>query len=440
MYRLRMPRNYKRRQEKITFDDLMAFLSEEFARLPDHRRANSHYQLSDVLRSAFAMFSLKSPSLLQFKELTKQEDKNLKAIYQVESVPSDTQMRATLDPLSPTPLRTLFAKFFHQLSEAGVIKEYEYWKSHLLISIDGVEHFSSTKVHCDHCTTRTHRNGETSYRHCGLAAVLVHPDQEEVFTLDFEPILNADGSNKNDCERQAAKRLVQDLSQRYPHLKPILVEDALYANAPHIRQITGHGWLFVLNVKPDSHESLERQFAGRRASGQVKEQRFTDPHGLKHYFAWTNDLCLCDSAIDVSVNYLLYEQTDKQGKLTRWTWCTNIPLNARSVEAVMRAGRARWKIENETFNTLKNQGYNFEHNYGHGKQNLATILALLMFLAFTVDQMIQRCWQLFRQVRAGLRTKVKLWDMLRSLFKVQLFPSMDALYRQIADLYDIQLC
>ena len=133
------------------------------------------------------------------------------------------------------------------------------------------------------------------------------------------------------------------------------MEDALYANAPHIRQITGYGWLFVLNVKPDSHESLEKQFAGRRASGQVKELRVTDPKGIKHYFAWTNDLCLCESAIDVSVNYLLYEQTDKQGKVTRWTWVTNIPLNARSVEAVMRAGRARWKIENETFNTLKNQ-------------------------------------------------------------------------------------
>jgi hypothetical protein len=218
------------------------------------------------------------------------------------------------------------------------------------------------------------------------------------------------------------------------------VEDALYANAPHIRQITGYGWLFVLNVKPDSHESLERQFAGRKASGQVKELRITDPQGIEHYFAWTNDLCLCESAIDVSVSYLLYEQTDKKGKVTRWTWITNIPLNARSVESVMRAGRARWKIENETFNTLKNQGYNFEHNYGHGKQNLATTLALMMFLAFTVDQMIQRCWRLFRQVRGGLRTKAKLWDMVRSLFKVQLFPSMDALYRQIADLYDIQLC
>lgn len=435
-----MPVNYKRLQEKITFDYLMGTLSEEFAQLPDHRRANSSYDLADVLRSAFAMFSLKSPSLLAFKELTRQEEKNLKAIYQIRSIPSDTQMRTTLDPLSPAPLRTLFAKLFHKLSEAGVIKQYEYWKGQLVISIDGVEHFCSTNVHCNHCTIRAHRNGETSYHHAGLAAVLVHPDQEEVFTLDFEPILNADGSKKNDCERNAAKRLCQDLHERYPDLKPILVEDALYANAPHIRQITGYGWLFVLNVKPDSHESLERQIAGRKASGQVKELRITDPQGIKHYFAWTNDLCLCESAIDVSVNYLLYEQTDKKGKVTRWTWITNIPLNARSVEAVMRAGRARWKIENETFNTLKNQGYNFEHNYGHGKQNLATILALMMFLAFTVDQMIQRCWRLFRQVRGGLRTKAKLWDMVRSLFKVQPFPTMDALYRQIADLYDIQLC
>src|SRR5215475_15103405 len=118
-----MPLNYKRLQEKITFDELMETLSEEFARLPDHRRANSSYELADVLRSAFAVFSLKSPSLLAFKELTRQEEKNLKAIYQIRSIPSDTQMRTTLDPLSPAPLRTLFAKLFHKLSEAGVIKE-----------------------------------------------------------------------------------------------------------------------------------------------------------------------------------------------------------------------------------------------------------------------------------------------------------------------------
>jgi hypothetical protein len=78
----------------------------------------------------------------------------------------------------------------------------------------------------------------------------------------------------------------------------------------------------------------------------------------------------------VKVNYLLYEQTDKRGKVTRWTWVTNLPLAKSTVEKVMRAGRGRWKIENETFNTLKNQGYNFEHNCGHGERHLATALVL----------------------------------------------------------------
>src|SRR5437867_8098642 len=144
-----MPGNYKKLQEKITFEALMEMLSEEFAQLPDHRRANSSYGLADILRSAFAMFSLKAPSLLSFQEQTKQEEKNLQAIYHLQSVPGDTQMRAALDPLLPSPLREIFPKFYHQLKEAGVIKEYAYWKGHVIVSVDGVEHCSSTKVHCD---------------------------------------------------------------------------------------------------------------------------------------------------------------------------------------------------------------------------------------------------------------------------------------------------
>lgn len=434
-----MPRKYKKRQPLITFDTLMQTLSEEFAQLPDHRRANTSYELADVLRSAFAMFSLKSPSLLSFREQTKAEHKNLQAIYHIAAIPSDTQMRSALDPVSPLQLRLLFAKLFAILCEAGLLKPYRYWQGHLIVSIDGVEHFSSTKIHCDHCTTRRRRNGTTSYHHSGLAAVLLHPDHEEVFPLDFEPILKEDGAQKNDCERNAAKRLCAALHERYADLHILLVEDALYANAPHIRQITGYNWKYILSVKPDSHSSLERQFAGRQARGQVKEDRYRDAKGIEHYFAWTSDLFLCDSAVDVRVNYLLYEQRDRQDQVKRWTWITNLPVRASNVAQVMRAGRARWKIENETFNTLKNQGYHFEHNYGHGYLNLATVLAVLMMLAFSVDQIQQHCWELFDQVRAGLRTKAKLWESLRSLFKVLCFRTMTALYRHMAYQYNIQL-
>ncbi len=138
-----------------------------------------------------------------------------------------------------------------------------------------------------------------------------------------------------------------------------MVEDALYANAPHLRQITEYGWRYILNVKPDSHKSLFKQFEGRRASGVVKELRTTAVDGVEHYFAWTNGLSLCDSATDVRVNFLLYEETDTTGVVKRWTWITNLPVTSLTVEKVMRGGRARWEIENETFNTLKNQGYNF---------------------------------------------------------------------------------
>jgi hypothetical protein len=109
------------------------------------------------------MFSLKSPSLPDFKQQTLPEASNLKTIYRIAGpVPCDNQMRGILDPLDPQSLRPLFGACFSRLRRAGVIRDYYYWQKFVIVSIDGVEHFSSTKVHCPHCTMRTHRDGQTS--------------------------------------------------------------------------------------------------------------------------------------------------------------------------------------------------------------------------------------------------------------------------------------
>ena len=100
-----------------------------------------------------------------------------------------------------------------------------------------------------------------------------------------------------------------------------------------------------------------------------------------------------------------------------------------------RGGRKRWSIENETFNTLKNQGYHFEHNYGHGVQNLSVVFAMLMMLAFLVDQAQQLCCPLFRAVWQKLGSKRALWEKLRSHFYHFAFRSMRHLYEVI--LYDL---
>jgi hypothetical protein len=435
-----MRQSIKSLQENLNFDLLMEFLDTQFQLFPDERASNSKYPLASVVKSAFAMFSLKSPSLLDFKQQTRSEQNNLCSIYRIEGeIPCDNQMRVILDNLESSEIRPIFASVFQLLNKAGVIKEYRFWDQKVIISIDGVEHFSSTKVHCPSCTSKTLRNGEISYQHSGLGAVIVHPEKREVFPIEFEPILKQDGARKNDCERNGAKRLCKTLKERYPDLAILLVEDALYANAPHLRQITGYGWSYILNVKPDSHKSLFKQFEGRKNRGQVKSYSIVDEAGTQHYYEWTNQLWLCESACDVRVNYLFYEERKEGGEVKRWTWITNLKLSQRTVEKVMHGGRARWKIENETFNTLKNQGYHFEHNYGHGYKHLATVLALLMMLAFLVDQIQQGYNKLFQEVWKGLGTKRKLWESVRCFFQVLEFETMERLYRQIAFLYRIRL-
>lgn len=104
----------------------------------------------------------------------------------------------------------------------------------------------------------------------------------------------------------------------------------------------------------------------------------------------------------------------------------------------MRGGRARWKIENETFNTLKNQGYHFEHNFGHGYKNLSVVFALLMMLAFAVDQTQQLASQLFQAALQAVHSKGRLWERIRSLFGELPFASMNDILRAIAFGFHIQ--
>ena len=105
-----------------------------------------------------------------------------------------------------------------------------------------------------------------------------------------------------------------------------------------------------------------------------------------------------------------------QAQVQHFSWVTDLRVSQRTVYKLMRGGRARWKIENETFNTLKNQGDNFEHNYGHGEQHLSVVFATMMMLAFLVDQVQQLCCALFQAVWAKLGSKRLLWERMRALF------------------------
>lgn len=260
---------------------------------------------------------------------------------------------------------------------------------------------------------------------------MVHPDHREVLPLAPEPIQKVDGNTKNDCERNAAKRLLLKIRAEHPYMRFIVVEDGLASNAPHIELLLALDMHFVLGVKPGDHAFLFGQVQDAEKHGRMTTLAWVEG-GVRCELSFVNDLPLNASHQDLRVNYLYYAEYGPDGELRKcFSWVTDLEITRDNARLLMWAGRARWKIENETFNTLKNQGYHFEHNFGHGERHLSVVMAMLMMLAFLVDQVQQRCCPLFQAVWAKLKSKRSLWDHVRSHFQTLTFRSMQHLYETI---------
>ncbi|RKT47006.1 hypothetical protein [Thiocapsa rosea] len=268
----------------------------------------------------------------------------------MEHASSDTRFRERLDELDPSHLRPLCKTLFAQLQRAKGLEGFAYLDGHDLISIDGTGYFSSQTIHCAQCAEKHHRNGTTTYYHQMLGAVLVHPDCAEVFPLVPEPILKPDGARKNDWESNAAKRLLTDLRREHPHLKLIVVEDALASNGPHIRHLQALDLPFILGAKPSDHAFL---FDWVAASAHTAEASFDEEKGFRHRFRDLNGVPLNHANFDLEMNFLEYREHAPDGSITHFSWVTDLLVEDSNLMTLMRGARARWKIENETFNTLE---------------------------------------------------------------------------------------
>jgi hypothetical protein len=254
---------------------------------------------------------------------------------------------------------------------------------------------------------------EATYYHQMLGAAIVHPDERVVIPLAPEPIVKSDGDNKNDCERNAAKRLLSDLRREHPHLKAIIVEDGLASNQPHLSLLDSLKLQYIIGVKQGDHAFLFDWIKNIKA-----DEVIINRNGTQHKFRYVNDAPLNDKNFDYRVNILEYWETTPKGKKQYFSWVTSFKITQENVFDLMRAGRSRWRIENETFNTLKNQGYNFEHNYGHGYNNLCSVMTMLMMLAFLIDQVQFLCCKLRKQVKAKCGPWYAVFERIRSLFQM----------------------
>ena len=196
-------------------------------------------------------------------------------------------------------MHPLYKALFAQLQWGKGLEGFDYLDGHYLLSLDGTGCFSSRQVHCAQCAQKQHRDGTTTYYHQMLGAALVHPDHAEGFPLAPEAILKPDGSKKNDCERNTAKRLLSALRRAHPHLKLIVVEDALASSGPHICHLQALDFRFILGAKQSDHKAL---FDWVDNSQQTAETTLSDVHGYRHRFRYLNATPLNDAHFELEVN------------------------------------------------------------------------------------------------------------------------------------------
>ena len=206
-------------REHLSASGLFRVVRSGFGKMEDTRAAERvGIFLADTLMSAFAMFSLKDPSLLAFDK-RRQTDDNLHTVYGIEQVPCDTQRRTTLDQVEPDEIKTLYTDVFRELQRGKELEKFVFMEGCYLLSLEGTGYFASHKIHCEACLKKVNKKtGEVTYYHQMLGGAIVHPDLKEVIPLAPEPIIQQDGQTKNDCERNAAKRFFEQLRRDHPHL------------------------------------------------------------------------------------------------------------------------------------------------------------------------------------------------------------------------------
>ena len=356
---------------QLNADNIFSIIRQDFQKIQDHRAANSLIPLDDVLMSAFTMFSLKDSPLLAFDEGRIEEPESLHGVYKIGMILIDTQMRTILDEVLLAHIRRPFCSVFHQLQRGKVSPRMTCMGGHLLLAIDGIGIYGPENIGADYCLTKKKLNGKAEHHLQMVSGAFVSPNHKEVIPISPELIRHQDGIAKNDCEYNVYKRILGDLRREHPHLKIIITEDSLSSSAPHIKDLMKHDLRYILSAKPSDHDYLFKYVDETAKRGEVTELVLPDKKkpNRAHCYRYINSVPLNKTSQDkLKVNFLEYWEVETRGEetvvLKRSSWVTDIEITQGNFMEIMRCGRARCRIENETFNTLKNLGYNLGHNYG----------------------------------------------------------------------------
>ena len=378
------------------------------------RRADVDYTMADIGLSAFSLFFMQSESFLAHQRHLErgQGTSNCHTLFGMKKIPTDNYIRLMLDKVSPEALQPCFDQVLQYLRERDGLKAFQ--------RLGGRS--------CPQCLTRKRSNGKTEHYHAMLAAMIVAPGHNMVLPLMPEFIAPQDGAEKQDCERNGAKRWLMAHGERLRPLRPVYLGDALFSSQPMAEAVLGTGADFLFVCKRDSHKTLYEYVDGAPLDERAVTERKPGNRSLTYRYRWIEGVPLRDGKDAMNVNWLEVSILDAKGKTTYdGAFVTSLPAAAENVVEIAACARARWKIENESFNVLKNNGYNLAHNFGHGKKYLARMFAAMNLLAFAFHAACDCLETLWQQAREAIGTRSRFFQELHIISAYVVFPSWTSL-------------
>lgn len=419
---------------KLTYEELLAILTEELEHLTDPRSGqNTRYDVTDAALASFAVFFTQTASFLAYQR--KMEDEkgrnNAHSIFGIKHIPSDTQIRRILDGVAAAELESIFRRVLARSEEEGILESYRGDGERLMIILDGTGYYTSRKVRCEHCSVREDDKGPL-YLHSVITPIIAKPGEARVLALPPEYIEPQDGEEKQDCERNAAKRWLSKNGSAYGQKKSVIVADDLYCNQPFCEQLEDKGLDYILVCKEESHPMLYETLAVLAKNDGIEEVRTRKWNGrfgeiITHRYVEQLPLRGGKSALQVNWCEVCIVHEDTDQILYRNSFATNLPIDAESVSMIAEIGRNRWKVENENINVLKTKGYHLEHNFGHGKQTLSAVLLSLNLQAFLFHTLLEISDLQYASLREKLAVRKTFFRDIEALTRYMFFDSWDGL-------------
>lgn len=308
---------------------------------------------------------------------------NFGRLFGVECAPHGDTLNYAFSHLKPQQVQECVTRLVEILIRKKVLERYRLLDQYYIVAVDGTGIYRFSERHCEHCLTRTH-NGKTTYYHYVLEAKLITWDGFS-FSLMSEFIENPQANpTKQDCELNAFHRLAARLKKRFPRLPICLSLDGLFACGPVFLRCRAYHWRFVIVLKEDGLPSVYNEFVGlaNLQPEQKLKERILKPVEIKRNFRWVDGIQYCDSkGREHLLNVIELRETKLDGnqpQTTRFMWVTDLSINKGNLRAVAQnAGRDRWKIENQGFNSQKQGGFALEHLYSHNYTSAKVFYFLL---------------------------------------------------------------